>query len=108
MRGARAAGRPRERGRRGHARVIALICFAAVYLALWGTMRTFVPPLMRSVRSGVGRLARWLRGHARLGPVFGRLETWRSYFPLVIALAVGALVIVWAADSFVDIAAALK
>jgi len=88
--------------------VIALLCFGAVFLALWGTTHAFFPPLMRSVRSGVGRLARWLRGHSRLGPLFGRLETWRSYLPLVIALAIGTLIIVWTADAFTDIAAALK
>jgi undecaprenyl-diphosphatase len=88
--------------------VIALSCFGAVFLAFWGTTHTFFPPFMRSVRSGVGRLARWLRGHSRLGPLFGRLETWRSYLPLVIALAIGTVIIVWTADAFTDIAAALK
>ena len=88
--------------------MIALLCFGAVFLALWGTTHAFFPPLMRSVRSGVGRLARWLRGRSRLGPLFGRLETWRSYLPLVIALAIGTLIIVWTADAFTDIAAALK
>ena len=88
--------------------MIALLCFGAVFLALWRTTLTFFPPLMLSVRSGVGRLARWLRGRSRLGPLFGRLETWRSYLPLVIALAIGTLIIVWTADAFTDIAAALK
>jgi membrane-associated phospholipid phosphatase len=88
--------------------VIALLCFGAVFLALWRTTLTFFPPLMLSVRSGVGRLARWLRGRSRLGPLFGRLETWRSYLPLVIALAIGTLIIVWTADAFTDIAAALR
>jgi undecaprenyl-diphosphatase len=88
--------------------VIALLCFGAVFLALWMATFTFVPPLMRGVRSGVGRLARWLRAQARLGPLFGRLETWRSYLPLVIALAIGTLLIAWTADAFTDIAAALK
>jgi undecaprenyl-diphosphatase len=40
--------------------------------------------------------------------LFGRLETWRSYLPPVIVLAVGTLIIVWTADTFTDIAAALK
>ena len=88
--------------------VIALLCFGAVFLVLWMTTFTFFPPLMRGVRSIVGRLARWLRGQARLGTLFGRLETWRSYLPLVIALAIGTLLIVWTADAFTDIAAALK
>ncbi len=88
--------------------MIALLCFGAVFLALWRTTLTFFPPLMLSVRSGVGRLARWLRGRSRLGPLFGRLETWRSYLPLVIALAIGTLIIVWTADAFTDIAAALR
>jgi membrane-associated phospholipid phosphatase len=88
--------------------VIALVCFGAVFLALWGTTHAFFPPLMRSVRSGVGRLARWLRGSSRFGSLFGRLEPWRSYLPLVIALAIGTLIIVWTADVFTDIAAALK
>jgi hypothetical protein len=88
--------------------VIALVCFGAVFLTLWGTTHTFFPPLIRGVRSGAFRVARWLRGRSRLGPLFGRLETWRSYLPLVIALAIGALIIVWTADAFTDIAAALK
>jgi len=66
--------------------VIALSCFAGVFLVLWRATLTFFPPLMRGVRSGVGRLARWLRGSSRLGPLFGRLETWRSYLPLVAAV----------------------
>jgi undecaprenyl-diphosphatase len=88
--------------------VIALLCFGAVFLALWLVTFTFFPPLMRGIRSVVGRLARWLRAQARLGPWFGRLETWRSYLPLVIALAIGTLLIVWTADAFTDIAAALR
>jgi membrane-associated phospholipid phosphatase len=59
--------------------VIALLCFCTVFLALWGATYTFFPPLIRGVRSGAGRLARWLRSRSRLGPLFGRLETWRSY-----------------------------
>jgi membrane-associated phospholipid phosphatase len=88
--------------------VIALACFAGVFLVLWRATLTFFPPLMRGVRSGVGRLARWLRGRSRLGPLFGRLEPWRSYLPLVVALAIGTLIIVWTADAFTDVAAALK
>ncbi len=88
--------------------MIALVCFGALFLALWGAMYMFLPPLMRVVRSGAGWLARWLRGHSRLGPLFGSLETRRSYLPLVVAFAVGTLIIVWTADAFTDIAAALK
>jgi membrane-associated phospholipid phosphatase len=88
--------------------VIALVCFGGVFLALWGATYAFYPPLMTGIRSAVGRLARWLRGHSRFGPLFGRLEKWRSYLPLVIALAVGTLIIVWTADAFIDIAIALK
>jgi membrane-associated phospholipid phosphatase len=88
--------------------VIALVCFGAVFLALWGTTFALFPPLIRGVRSGVGRIARWLRANSRFGPAFGRLEPWRSYLPLVIALAIGTLIIVWTADAFTDIAAALK
>jgi membrane-associated phospholipid phosphatase len=102
-----AGGSQRDLCRRP-ANVIALLGFGAVFLALWGTTFAFFPFFVRNVRSGVGRLARWLRGRSRLGPLFGRLETWRSYLPLVVALAIGTLVIVWAADAFVDIAAALK
>jgi undecaprenyl-diphosphatase len=87
--------------------VIALVCFGAVYLALWGTIFASFPPFARRVRSGVGRLARWLRGGPRLGPLFGRLETWRAYLPLVLAFAIGTLLIVWTADAFTDVAAAL-
>lgn len=88
--------------------VIALLCFGAVFLVLWMTTFTFFPPLIGGVRSVVARLARWLRTQARLGTLFGRLETWRSYLPLVITLAIGMLLIVWTADAFTDIAAALK
>jgi membrane-associated phospholipid phosphatase len=88
--------------------VIALLCFGAVFFALWGTTHAFFPPLIRSIRSGVGRIARWLRAHSRFGPAFGRLEPWRSYLPLLIALAIGTVIIVWTADAFTDIAAALK
>ena len=88
--------------------MIALVCFGAVFLALWWAIYTFFPPLMRSVRSGAGWLARWLRQRSRVGLLLGRLETWRSYLPLVIVLAVGTLIIVWTADTFTDIAAGLK
>ena len=108
MRGGRAGGSPRDPRQRRRANVIALLCFGAVFLALWGTTFTLFPSLVRSIRSGVSRLAPWLRGRSRLGPLFGQLETWRSYLPLVIALAIGTLVIVWTADAFTDIAVALK
>jgi undecaprenyl-diphosphatase len=88
--------------------VIALACFGGVFLALWGATYAFYPPLMMGIRSAVGWLARRLRGHSRFGPLFGRLEKWRSYLPLVIALAVGTLIILWTADAFIDIAIALK
>jgi hypothetical protein len=63
---------------------------------------------MVGIRSAVGWLASMLRGHSRFGPLFGRLEKWRSYLPLVIALAVGTLIIVWTADAFIDIAIAWR
>jgi undecaprenyl-diphosphatase len=88
--------------------VIALACFGGVFLALWGATYAFYPPLMVGLRSAVGWLAGMLRGNSRFGPAFGRLEKWRSYLPLVIALAVGTLIIVWTADAFIDIALALK
>jgi undecaprenyl-diphosphatase len=88
--------------------VIALACFGGLFLALWGVTYALFPPLMLAIRSGVGWLARWLRRRARLGTLLGRLERWRSYLPLLIALAVGTVIIVWAADAFIDIAAALK
>ena len=86
--------------------MIVIACFAAVLLALWGTTFALLPVLRRALRTAVGRLARWLR--ARAGPWLGRVEPWRAYVPLVAALAVGTLVIVAAADAFVDIAAAMK
>jgi len=88
--------------------VIALACFGGVFLALWGATYAFYPPLMAGLRSAVGWLAGVLRGNSRFGPLFGRLEQWRSYLPLVIALAAGTLIIVWTADAFIDIALALK
>ena len=88
--------------------MIALPCLGAVFLALWGVTYAFLPPLARGVRSVVGRFARWLRGHALFGPLCGRLEPLRAYLPLVLALAIGTVVVVWAADAFNDLAAALK
>lgn len=86
----------------------ALPCFAAVFLALWGTTYAVLPPLGRAVRTAVGRVARGLGARERPGAWIGRLETWRAYVPLALALAAGALVILAAAGAFVDIAAALK
>ncbi len=108
MSGGRADGNPRDAVWRRRRPVIALAFLGAVFFGLWGFAYACAPQLMRVVRSGAARLAHWLRGHARLGPLFGRLETWRSYLPLVIALAVGTLVIVWTAHAFTDLAAALK
>jgi len=88
--------------------MIAVLLFAVVFLSLWAVMYAVVPPLARTVRARAGRLARWLRGHARAGRAFGRLEAWRSYLPLVVALASGTVIVVGAADAFTDIAAALK
>jgi undecaprenyl-diphosphatase len=88
--------------------VIALACFGGVFLALWGATYAFYPPIIAGLRSAVGWLAGRLRGHSRFGPLFGRLERWRSYLPLAIALAVGTLIVVWAAEAFIDIAIALK
>jgi membrane-associated phospholipid phosphatase len=88
--------------------VIALSCFGAVFLALWGTTYALFPPLVRHLRSGASRFARWLRCHARLGPLYGRIETWRSHLPLVLALALGALVVTGAAGVFADISGALR
>jgi undecaprenyl-diphosphatase len=88
--------------------VIALACFGGLFLTLWWTTYAFYPPIIGGIRSAVAWLAGRLRGHSRFGPLFGRLERWRSYLPLAIALAVGTLVVVWAADAFIDIAIALK
>ena len=88
--------------------MIALLALGGVFFALWGTTYALFPRLLSDVRFGVGRLARWLRGRSRLGPLFGRLETWRSYLPLIVALAVGTLVVVSMAHVFIDLAAALK
>jgi hypothetical protein len=88
--------------------VIALACFGGVFLALWGATYAFYPPLMTGIRSAGGWLAGMLRGHSRFGRVFRRIESWGSYLPLIIALAVGTLIIVWTADAFIDIALALK
>src|ERR1700687_5231310 len=98
MRNGNTGGRRRDPRRKRRANVIALACFGAVFLTLWWATYTFFPTLMRSVRSGAGWLARWLRGRSRVGLLFGRLETWRSYLPLVIVLAVGTFIIVWTAD----------
>ena len=88
--------------------MIALLALGGVFFTLWGATYALFPRLLSDVRFGVGRLARWLRGRSRLGPLFGRLETWRSYLPLIIALAVGTLVVVSMAHVFIDLAAALK
>ena len=88
--------------------MIALLCLVASFLALWGVTFALFPPFLRGIRSVAGRLARWLRAHARFGPWFGRLEPWRSYLPLVVAFGIGCALVLWTADAFVDIAAALK
>ena len=81
--------------------------FAVLFLALWGAAHAFIPWLLRSVRAVAGRLAAWLRGQARFGAAFGRLEAHRSYLPLVLALTIGMVLITVAADAFVDLASAL-
>jgi len=81
--------------------------FAILFLALWGTAYAFIPWLIRSVRAVAGRLAAWLRGQARFGAALGRLEAHRSYLPLVLALAIGTVLIAVAADVFLDVALAL-
>jgi len=88
--------------------VIALAFLGAVFFGLWGFAYLCAPRLIQVVRSDAALLARWLRGRTRLGQLFGRLETLRSYLPLVFALAAGTLVIVWTAHAFTDLAAALK
>jgi undecaprenyl-diphosphatase len=88
--------------------VIALALLAALFPGLWLTMYLSGPPLIRGVRSSAGRLAAWLRGRSRLGPLLGRLETWPSCLPLILSLVVGALIIAWAADTFTDIAGAVQ
>ncbi len=83
-------------------------CLAAFFFALWGATFALLPRAAGAVRSAVGRLARWLSARVRAGAWLGRLETWRSFLPLAVALAIGALVIAATADTFVDIAAALN
>ena len=88
--------------------MMAIPCFGAFFLVLWGATFALLPSLRRAMRTAVGRLARWLGARARLGAWFGRLESRRPYVPLAVALAIGTLVSVAAADAFVDLAAALK
>lgn len=88
--------------------MIALFGLLAVFSALWAATYAFLPPVLRGVRRFAALLARWLRGFARLGPLFGRLDTLRAYFPLALAFAIGAVVIVSTADAFTDLAAALR
>jgi membrane-associated phospholipid phosphatase len=80
--------------------------FGILLLALWGAAYASIPWLLRSVRAVTGRVAAWLRRHARLGVAFRRLETYRSYLPLV-ALAIGTVLISVTADVFLDVASAL-
>ena len=89
-------------------RVIALLSLGVVFLAFWWSTFALFPRLTHTIRSAVGGVARWLRGQARLEPWFSRLESRRSYFPLVLAFAIGTPVIFGAAEAFIDIAAALK
>jgi membrane-associated phospholipid phosphatase len=81
--------------------------FAILFLALWGAADTSIPWLLRNVRALAGRHAAWLRGHGRFGPASGRRKANRSYLPLILTLSIGTVLIVAAADVFVDIAAAL-
>jgi undecaprenyl-diphosphatase len=88
--------------------MIPLVLLGILFPGIWLTMYLSGPPFIRGVRSGAGRLAGWLRSLSRLEPLLGRLETWRSYLPLVLVLVAGVLVIVWTADAFTDIAGAIK
>jgi undecaprenyl-diphosphatase len=88
--------------------MLALLCFAAVFLFLWGVTYVFLPALLGAVRRLAARLAIRLRAHARFAPWLGRIEPWRMYLPLVLAFAIGTAVVFAAAHAFVDIAAALK
>lgn len=85
-----------------------LLGLGAVFLLLWGATFALFPALLRGIRSVAARFAPWLRAHARFGPWIGRLDPWRSYLPLVVAFAIGTVVVIETADAFVDIAAALK
>lgn len=87
--------------------MIAVLFFASVLLVLWASANLLVPRIEHAVRHGAGLVAQWLRAHERWSPIFGRLEVKRSYAPLVVTFAIGAAVILWAGDAFIDIATAL-
>jgi len=78
-----------------------------LFLGLWGTGYGVLPWLFRTAQNVTGRLASWLRAHARYGKAFGRLEAHRSYLPLVVAFALGTALIAVAANTFFEIASAL-
>jgi undecaprenyl-diphosphatase len=88
--------------------LIPALCFAALFLVLWGVTYALLPAVVRGVRSIAARLARWLRAQAPLAPWVSRVEARRSWLPLVLAFAAGTAVIFVAADAFTDIAKALK
>jgi undecaprenyl-diphosphatase len=81
--------------------------FGILFLALWGVGYASIPWLLWNVRAMARRLAEWLRAHARFGGAFGRIEVYRSYLPLVLALAIGTVLVAEAADAFLDVASAL-
>lgn len=87
--------------------MIALVGVIAVFVVLWGLTNLAVPRIEIVVRRTAGRIARWLRGHERLAPAFGRLEAKRRYLPLAIVATLGVILVLWTGDAFVDIAAAL-
>ncbi len=92
-------------------RVSAFVVLGAIFFVFfifWGAIHAFFPPFLTLARAGFGRLARWLRGQARFGPMLGRLDPLRAYLPLLLALAIGTAVIVFAADAFTDLASALQ
>jgi membrane-associated phospholipid phosphatase len=87
--------------------LLVLASFAVLFLTLWGAAYASIPWFLRNVRNLAGSLAAWLRRHARFGATVGRLEALRSYLPLVLALAIGMVLTIVAADVFLDLASAL-
>ena len=85
--------------------MIAPVFFVVLFLLLWAGAYFVLPPLARAARAAGRRPAIWLRAHERYSRPFGRLE---PYLPLLLALALGAAIVVWAADSFTDLARHLK
>lgn len=78
-----------------------LAAFGALFLILWAVFYAALPLIRRSGAVGARLLARASVRWARVG----RFTNWfRAYAPIALVVIVGAFIIGWAADEFLDLA----